>query len=92
MAARENPDRYVFIRDGKEAGRSESPKALATWADRLVGKLFQRYVRSLGLTAATERVAEFRRRKALSQEGLKPGITRGGKPLGTGTADPNNRP
>jgi hypothetical protein len=77
MAALDEPDRYSFVRNGKEMGRSETTTALASWTDTLKGALHALYLVQIGITAANRAVAAYAARK---QSGLKPGFTRHGKP------------
>lgn len=78
MAALDEPDRYSFTRDGKETGRSTSTAALASWTDTLKGPLLARYLEQIGIGAGNRAVAAYLARK---RTGLRPGLTRRGKPV-----------
>lgn len=78
MAAIDEPDRYSFVRDGKESGRSVASAALASWADTLKGPLRERYLEQIGIAAGNRAVAAYLARQ---RTGLKPGLTRRGKPV-----------
>jgi len=76
MAARDEPERWTFVR----AGQERTTKALAGWTDVLKGNLLLRYLTRIGVTAGIAGVAAWRKRQQQGG-GLKPGLTRGGKPL-----------
>jgi len=77
MAALDEPDRYTFVRDGKETGRAVAAVSLASWTDTLIGPLRQRYLAHIGIAAANRAVTAYAARQS---KGLKPGFTRQGKP------------
>lgn len=76
MAARDEPDKWNFVRPGREA----PTKALAGWTDVLKGRLLLQYLGKIGVTAGIAGVAAWRKRQQQGG-GLKPGLTKGGKPL-----------
>lgn len=78
MAALDEPDRYSFTRDGKETGRSITTTGLASWTDTLKGALRERYLESIGIAAGNRAVAAY---LAKRYTGLKPGLSRKGKPV-----------
>lgn len=75
MAARDEPERYIFKRAG--AGQPLS-KALASWHDVFAGELRQWYMLRTGLAQGLSNVVQWRRRQG---GGLQPGISRGGKAI-----------
>lgn len=81
MAAIDDPDQYTFNRAGKISGRSDAPVAMTAWNEVLLGPLKTQYMERLGLGAGLRAVAAWRERQA---GGLKPGMTRRGKPVDVG--------
>ena len=77
QAALDEPDRWSFIRGGRKGATSTA--AMAKWSDALGGSLFRRYLERTGLTRGIANIANWKRRQG---GGLKPGLTRGGKPIG----------
>lgn len=75
MAALDEPERYRFERR-RPGAALEGPKAMADWTRCLTGPGLARYM------ADTYAAPAWRtRRTAQASGGLKPGLTRGGKPL-----------
>jgi len=78
MAALDEPERYSFVRNGKETGRSAVSATLASWTDTLKGLLRTRYLEQIGIAAGNRAVAAYLARQ---RTGLKPGFTRKGKTI-----------
>jgi len=76
MAARDEPEKWVFNRQGRAEARDQ-PEALAAWHNVLAGPLALRFMMRTGVADAQARVAAWRQKRG----GLRPGITRGGKPV-----------
>jgi hypothetical protein len=87
MAARDDPERYSFTRNGIETGRPVTPAVLASWADTLKGVVRTRYLEQIGVTAGNRALAAYYARKGPA---LKPGLTRKGKVVDVGTLDTRN--
>jgi hypothetical protein len=77
MAALDEPDRWSFVRGGRKSGTA-APAAMARWSDALGGGLFRKYMDRTGLTRGIAAVTSWRRKQG---GGMKPGFTRGGKPV-----------
>lgn len=79
MGALDEPDRFTFLRGGRDLSRA-GVEAHAAWTNVRAGAALKRQLDQEGVTAANERLAAYRRRSG-QQSGLKPGLTRGGKPV-----------
>lgn len=79
MGAHDEPERFTFLRDGRDPHRG-AVDVHAAWLGVKTGAALERQLDREGVTAANRRLADYRRRGGLGQ-GLKPGVTRGGKPV-----------
>jgi len=75
MASIDEPDKWTFNRLGQPEPKSQ---ALAGWSDRLAGRALAAFMARTGLSVASAGVARWRARQG---SGMKPGLTRGGKPI-----------
>lgn len=75
MGAKDEPDRFTFLRGGIDA-RRQVPEAAAAWASALSGRALAERMQAGGLTDAQRRLNEY---KARATGGMRPGVTRGGK-------------
>jgi hypothetical protein len=80
MGAADEPDRYTFLRGGREPRRAAS-QARAAWHAIASGRALETLMARDGVADAQRRLAEYKRRQGVVPEGLKPGFTRGGKPI-----------
>ena len=79
MGALDEPERFTFLRGGRDS-RREATEIHAAWTKVRAGNALGRQMDREGITAANRRMAEYRRRQGQAQ-GLRPGLTRGGKPV-----------
>ena len=79
MGALDEPERFTFLRGGVDPSRA-AVDLHAAWTSVRVGAAFQRQMDREGVTAANERLRAYRARSG-RQGGLKPGVTKGGKPV-----------
>jgi hypothetical protein len=79
MGALDEPDRFTFMRGGQDPSRA-AVDAHAAWTNVRTGAALQRQFDREGVTAANERLRAYRARSG-RQGGLKPGVTKGGKPV-----------
>jgi hypothetical protein len=79
MGALDEPNRFTFTRGGRDPTRAAVDMHTA-WMRVRTGAALTRQFDGEGITAANERLAAYRRRGGY-QGGLKPGVTRGGKPV-----------
>lgn len=77
MAALDEPDRYTFLRGGRDLKRN-ALEARAAWLSVLDRDALKARMEADGTAAAQRRLEAYRRRQG---GGLVPGITRGGKPV-----------
>lgn len=75
MGARDEPERFTFLRDGKDP-RRQAPETAAAWTD--VAGTNEQKLKAAGLAEQQARLNAYRKRTATAP-GLKPGLTRGGK-------------
>ena len=78
MGARDDPDRFSFMRGGRDERRAV-PEIAAAWTKVLKGKALEKRLEQTGLTDAQKKLNAYKQRKGASGGGLKPGLTRRGK-------------
>jgi hypothetical protein len=81
MAARDEPERYSFVRANAAASETVSPQTMAAWTDVLIGRLSTGFLDTLGITEANKAIALYNAKRGF---GLKPGFSREGKPIDAG--------
>lgn len=79
MGAADEPDRYRFLRGGVDPRLADAERR-AAWLSVSTGKALADRLENDGLAAAQRRLAKYRA-QAAGGPGLKPGFTRGGRPL-----------
>lgn len=77
MGANDEPERFVFLRGGKDPRREAAEKA-AAWVS--IAANDREKLKVAGLTDAQSRLNAYKARKG-AVSGLQPGLTRGGKPI-----------
>jgi hypothetical protein len=77
MASIDDPDSYTFLRGGKDH-KKLALEAKAAWV--ATGTTTENRLERAGLTSAQERLKAYKQKKNMGL-GLKPGITRKGKPI-----------
>ena len=80
MGAADNPDQYTFLRGGKSARQTESERR-AAWLSTFSGKALEEKMEADGLAEAQRRLKAYKAKLGGLSGGMKPGITRGGKPV-----------
>jgi len=83
MGALDEPDRYTFLRGGRDP-RRDVAEARVAWFDTLTGAALEAKKNEDGLTEAQKRLDEYRRKAAQAPPAMKPGMTRGGKVIDAG--------
>lgn len=78
MAARDEPDKWTFIRAGNEPFASV---ALATWDSVLSGRLKLEYYARTGISRGNDNVRRYQQRHATPGAGFRLGLSRGGKSI-----------
>lgn len=78
MGARDEPERFTFLRGGKDA-RMHDAEAKAAWLDTAIDN--GQRLRMAGLAEQQANLNRYRQRKA---PGMRPGMTRGGKAIENG--------
>lgn len=86
MAALDDPERWTFRR----ADKTPQPEILARWTDVLAGKPLLRYLERSGIAQGVRNVRAFKERQRAKQP-LRPGVSRGGRPIGD-AGDPDRGP
>ena len=80
MGALDDPDRYTFLRGGRDLRRAAS-ETRAAWFSVSAGSALAKLMEQDGVADAQRRLAEYRRQQGIAPVGMKPGFTRGGKPV-----------
>jgi hypothetical protein len=75
MGARDEPERFTFMRGGKDA-RVEAAKAKAAWLDTTIDN--SQKLKMAGLAEQQAKLNQYKQR-GRAASGMRPGMTRGGK-------------
>lgn len=77
MGAKDDPDRFTFMRGGKDP-RRDAAESAAAWVATATTP--EQKLRMAGLSEQQKRLNAYRARGS-ANGGMKPGMTRAGKPL-----------
>lgn len=82
MGARDEPDRYTFLRGGRDPRRAAHENRSA-WFATATGPALAALMERDGIAEAQRRLADYRKRQgqAPQVQGMRPGFSRGGKPI-----------
>ena len=80
MGAADEPDRYTFLRGGKSAKQAET-ETRAAWHNVATGKALEQRMEADGLAEAQRRLNAYKAKLGGLSGGLKPGFSKGGKPV-----------